>query len=44
MLFSGDTLTISALAEECGKKPQKVTLPNGREVEQIIWDRAVPAS
>lgn len=38
MLFSGDTLTISALAEECGKKPQKVTLPNGREVEQITWE------
>ncbi|WP_028987583.1 CRISPR-associated protein Csx3 [Thermicanus aegyptius] len=32
-----NVLEISKLADELGKKPIKRTLPNGKEVEQIVW-------
>lgn len=32
------TLFIPALAQALGKEPTKRTLPNGREVEQIVWE------
>lgn len=37
MLQDG-VLTISALAAALGKEPVKRTLPNGREVTQIVWE------
>lgn len=33
------TINTNKLAEELGIKPQKRTLPNGREVEQVVWDQ-----
>jgi len=37
-IISGNVLSISALAAALGKELVKRTLPNGREVEQIVWE------
>lgn len=38
LIFENGILSISVLAAALGKKPVKKTLPNGREVEQIVWE------
>lgn len=38
LLLIGNTLEIGNLALVLGKEPQKRTLPNGREVSQVLWE------
>lgn len=37
-MFENNVLSIPALAAVLGKTPVKRTLPNGKEVEQIVWE------